>query len=173
MVLRFWCAIMSNESKTAELSQKAHDLAEEVMRLGYNFHECTDLRADEKSKRLIQDALDAEYARGAMDTGNSALQESAFQLLRILEEKEKQYERINKQIQELQGDFPTRIHVMDDRLWGPTMQVLDQILGEQDIASYYYFECRSMKNGGMIVENGKSWPIKTLDDVRIYMNRNL
>lgn len=98
-------------------------------------------------------------------------QELAIQLLGLLEKREKQYAAVNKQIRGLQGDFPSRIHVMDDSLWDPVIKLLDQILGGEDIASYYYFECRNMKNGGMIVEKDVEWRIKTLEDISAYVDR--
>jgi hypothetical protein len=62
---------------------------------------------------------------------------------------------------------------MDYALYEPLFSLLDAILGHNEIASYYFWEARTMKDGGTITEkDGKSWTLKTVDDLRKYLEES-
>lgn len=51
------------------------------------------------------------------------------------------------------------------------VDMLDEILGDT-VASYFLYECSTMKNGGKIVVGDVTYPIKTIDDVVKYVQAN-
>ncbi|MGE4043392.1 MAG: hypothetical protein AB7F35_00965 [Acetobacteraceae bacterium] len=95
-------------------------------------------------------------------------QELALIALQKLDERAAEYEALNAKLRNLEPDFPPNIRVMDSELFTPFLAVLDSILGDE-IATYFFFETRTMKDGGSIVVDGKTWPIRTIDDVRAYV----
>lgn len=99
--------------------------------------------------------------------------EAVFNFLRVMEERENEYERVNAEVRKLQPHFPTTVNFIDHELFAPIRVLVNSILG-CDVAEYYMCECRHMKNGGKIVEaDGKEWPIRNLDDVRAYVKREI
>lgn len=97
------------------------------------------------------------------------MKEQAISLLNTLDKRKKKYDKINKSIRELQGDFPTYIQSIDTDIEVEIVKLLDEIL--DNTASYYLYECQTMNGGGEIKENGKRYPIRNIDDVRKYVFR--
>lgn len=98
------------------------------------------------------------------------MKEQAISLLNTLDKRKKKYDKINKSIRELQGDFPTYAQDIDTEIEAGLVKLLDAIL-ENEVASYYLHECQTMNGGGEIKENGKRYPIRNIDDVRKYVFR--
>lgn len=99
-------------------------------------------------------------------------QEHALATLKELEDYEAWCSGINKMFRERGSDFPMmHLHTLDDKVNAPLFKLLDEVLGDE-IASYYFFECLNMKDGGAIHEkDGPIWPVRNLDDVRAYVTR--
>ena len=101
----------------------------------------------------------------------SAQQEQALQLIGHMEKREAEYDKLNKALRAVQGDFCCHVDYIDDATSTEVFNLLDSILGDE-IASYYFFEARHMKGGGKIVLScGQEYSIATLDDVRKYVGR--
>lgn len=98
--------------------------------------------------------------------------EKALQVLASLEAWEKAIRKINKNIKELDpsDDFCQQLSLMPSSLEGEIVGLLDLVLG-QEIASYYLYEAQGMKNGGSITQDGKTYPIKTISDVKNYIEQ--
>ena len=99
----------------------------------------------------------------------SKQQEQALRLLSVIESREIQYSEVNKSLGDLQGDFSYRIEYMDAAISTEVFSLLDSVLGDE-IASYHYFGARNMKEGGLIKANGRDFPIRSIRDVREYVN---
>lgn len=99
-----------------------------------------------------------------------SIKQKAVEVMWRWEQAKAQYDDINKTLAVLNPDFPPRVEMIDGRLEQTVVALLDEVLGDE-IASYYLYECSLMKDGGRIVDNGKEWPIKTLDDVLAYSER--
>lgn len=98
------------------------------------------------------------------------LKEKALVLLELIATKDKEYDVVNDMLTKIQGDFPTHVNYCDMAIEDKLVRLLNDILGD-DIASYFLYEARGMPNGGMIVEDGIEYPIKTIEDVMAYVNR--
>ena len=94
-------------------------------------------------------------------------------LLDLLINRRNSYDKINKMISEVDddGDFPTFLNVMPSDILTSIMGLLDQILLPGDeLASYFFWECQSMKDGGSItVKSGREFKIKTIADLKKYL----
>lgn len=99
-----------------------------------------------------------------------ATKQKAIEVMRVWEGAEKQYGEVNEILRGLNPDFPHRVDPIDNGLGIALLSLLDEVLGD-GIASYYLCECSLMKDGGRIVDNGREWPIKTLEDVLAYSER--
>lgn len=97
------------------------------------------------------------------------LQEAALSLMAVIVARDEVYKTVNAQLRSLGQDFAPRINLMDDDLWQPITDLLDTATGDS-LPSYFLYEARGMKDGGATIEaDGTRWPIKTLDDVRAYL----
>lgn len=117
--------------------------------------------------RIVREAI-----RSARDGGCfmrlTEAQERALETLDVFDKRRLLYDTVNQSIKDLNPDFPSLITMIDEKIETSIVNVLDSILGAE-IASYYLNECRFMKDGGYIIEDGKKWPIRTVDDVRAYV----
>lgn len=93
----------------------------------------------------------------------------ALDILEIIDKKKDAYDKINSEIKKIQPDFSTHLFVVDYELEGKFINLLDEILGSE-IASYYLYECKNMKNGGIITDKGKEFKIKSIADVKKYLD---
>jgi hypothetical protein len=89
----------------------------------------------------------------------------------VMIDRDIKYKNINRTLADLQGDFHSVINPIDTAVERAIVATLDAVLGDQ-VASYFLYEVRMMKDGGRIIENGREWPIRNIDDVRSYVNRN-
>lgn len=96
------------------------------------------------------------------------IQERALEMLEVFDARNALYKSANTAVKALNPDFPSLINMIDPEIETSLVKVLDSVLGDE-IASYYINEIQFMKGGGSITENGKTWPIKTVDDVRAYV----
>lgn len=100
-------------------------------------------------------------------------QEDAIVLLEEIKTYNNSYDIINDQLKAIQGDFYTHVSCINDTLCTRVVALLDEILEpnaiEYAIASYYLYECDTMKDGGLIKCCTKTFIIKTIDDVRQYV----
>lgn len=96
-------------------------------------------------------------------------QEAVLALIEVMVRREALYEAANSELRALDSDFPMRVQFIDGDMWRPIMNLMDEAAGDT-VASYFMDEARAMKEGGAIIErDGTRWPIKTLDDVRAYL----
>ena len=104
---------------------------------------------------------------------NDKLKNIAIDLIEVYLERSKKYESINSDLKDIQGDFPQRLNVIDDELLSKLLKLLDQALDNDDTASYFIFECQNMKGGGSVQLNGgKTYPLKTIQDLKDYIFRD-
>lgn len=100
--------------------------------------------------------------------GLTTAQERALETLQTFDERKVLYKAANDAIKATNQDFPSLINMIDPAIETSIVKVLDAVLGDE-IASYYINEIQFMNDGGSITENGKTWRIKTVDDVRAYV----
>ena len=94
--------------------------------------------------------------------------DSVIDVLQTYEAAEEVLRPVNDAMRVLYGDFYPHQNPATTGIEATTIKLCDKILGEE-LASYYLYECRSMKGGGKIIEkNGKKWPIRDLKDLRKY-----
>lgn len=96
------------------------------------------------------------------------IQERALETLEVFDARNALYKSANAAVKALNPDFPSFVNMIDPAIETAIVKVLDAVLGDE-IASYYINEVQFMKGGGSITENGKTWSIKTVDDVRAYV----
>ena len=81
------------------------------------------------------------------------------------------YDAVNAELKSLQGDFYSHQAPMSGEIHDRVVAMLDTVLGDE-LASYFLYDCRTMVGGGRIVDDGRSWPIRDMDDVRAYALRD-
>lgn len=102
-------------------------------------------------------------------------QEMAFDILCQISDGDDDLEGINEAAAKLfDKDFPPSIALMPDKLRNAVVNLIGTILepgtGEDNIAAYWLYEAKGMKDGGSITLNdGRVYPIKTLSDVARYV----
>ena len=95
----------------------------------------------------------------------------ALDTLRIMQEEQKAIEAINQSLEKIdKGDFPCRINCITSNLETAIVSILDDILSpdagkDYGIASYLLYD-----GGGMLTVDGKEYPIKTADDIEVFVN---
>lgn len=93
--------------------------------------------------------------------------DKACDTLSLIAQRKEKYDVLNKMLCELQGDFHDRIEAVDIKIEDAVIKLLDNILGAE-LASYWLYECSSMPNGGKITDNGKTFRIKSIGDLKRY-----
>jgi len=97
------------------------------------------------------------------------LQSQAIDLLELIEKKENEYFQLNRELIEVQGDFPSHIAVMDQHVHPAVLNLIDAILANQT-ASWYLYEMP--KSGGVVTdEDGTKFFIEDISSLRAYYNR--
>jgi hypothetical protein len=97
----------------------------------------------------------------------------ALNTLSTIYEEQRRYDKANAVIRQIEADFPATLLPMSGACNTSVVRLLDAILGDE-IASYFLYEAANMKNGGGVTErDGKEYPIKTIEDVRAYVFRNV
>ncbi len=99
--------------------------------------------------------------------------EAALDVLKELVEARARLDRIQAAMREewteLRGmSLPGKIEV-------PTVRLIDEVLGKQDgfgLGSYLLYECL-LGGGGRIEVQGRSYTIRTVDDLRTYLEREV
>ena len=98
--------------------------------------------------------------------------EAALALVAKLAEVAPAYRALNDQARALQGDFSSHHSAIDESVYGQVIALIDAVLGNDAIGSYFLHECLTMKDGGSVVEaDGREWPLRTVDDLRAYVMR--
>lgn len=96
------------------------------------------------------------------------LRETALAALQALHDARGRSDRITEALREewpdLDGLFLPSPAVED-----ATIKLIDAALGDT-VGSYFLYECLSMKDGGAIEVGGRRYPIRTIDDVRAYLD---
>lgn len=95
----------------------------------------------------------------------------AIELISLIEKKDAEYQKVNTTMREIQGDFSSHIEIINTDIYSGITDLLDEILGDE-LASYYLFECSTMKEGGAIVENKKEYKLRNIEDLKAYVYRN-
>lgn len=102
-----------------------------------------------------------------------SLIEFALNTLSTIHQEEQRYSNANRVLRGLDSDFPIQVQAVSGTIITSVVRLLDAILGDE-IASYFLFEASNMKDGGKIIEtDGKEWPIRSLDDVKAYVQREI
>jgi hypothetical protein len=95
----------------------------------------------------------------------------ALEVLASLDSWKKAFGEINERIKAMNpdDDFGPRLSMMPSRLEDEVVKLLDAILGDE-VASYFLYEAANMKGGGRILAEGVEYPIKTIGDVKRYVD---
>lgn len=93
------------------------------------------------------------------------LQTSALSLLRKLVEREAAYDAVNRELRALEREFPVHLNAIDPALETAVVGLLDEILGD-GLAGYFLWDC---SRDGRIEVDGRSWPIRSVDDIARYI----
>lgn len=99
-----------------------------------------------------------------------AIIESALSALAVLADRKNVYHDLSRTIADVQDTgFHFDMPAADGQIEGAFVSILDEILGDK-LATYFLYECPSMKAGGAITESdGTRYPIRTIDDLRKYI----
>ena len=103
------------------------------------------------------------------------LKEEALNIINLIEVRREGYDVINKKIKELQGDFPSLVHGMDDVMEAALVSLLDKVLDDDELASYYLYECMNYTDGTntrKVIEEDKEWPLTNIIELAAYVYRN-
>jgi hypothetical protein len=106
------------------------------------------------------------------------LQESAYDILCQISDGDDSLDEINRAAAKLfDHDFSPSMALMPDKLREAIVGLIGEILepgaGEHNIAVYWLYEAKGMKEGGSItLKDGRVYPIKTLADVGKYVREN-
>lgn len=101
------------------------------------------------------------------------LKQKAIDLIEVMQRREEEYGVLNKQINQLQGDFSTEVHAIDSQIHSALIKLVDEVLGDYEVASYYLYECLSMSGGGSVTElDGTFWPLRNIEDLTKYVFRD-
>lgn len=98
--------------------------------------------------------------------------EAALALVARLVEVAPAYRALNDQARALLGEFASHHAAIDGSVYDQVVGLLDAVLGEHEIASYFLHECQMMGGGGSVTEDGQVWPLRTVDDLRAYLARH-
>lgn len=99
----------------------------------------------------------------------SAARSAAIAVLEALVESRSRSERIQAAMREEWPDIAGMS--LSAKIEGPVVALIDAVLGEKDgfgLASYLLFG-----GGGTITVNGRVYPIRTVDDLRVYLEREV
>lgn len=94
-----------------------------------------------------------------------------FTTIETIKKRKEAYYKLNNEIRDLQGDFPTYLTAIDFEIESAIVKNLDEqlksICGLREMASYYLYECDN-KNGGGIhcSKDNKEFRIKTIKDLK-------
>lgn len=103
------------------------------------------------------------------------LESFAINTLRVIIERDEKYKKINQDLLKLNPNFPHYIRMMDDECFTAIFKLLDEVLPDTELASYFFFECLNMKNGGSITIKDKktlkerNFKLKTINDLIYYI----
>jgi len=103
------------------------------------------------------------------------MKEAALQALETIDRVQKAYDLLNRHIMETTQDKDFghgTINAMAPDIENAVVKLLDEVLGDT-IASYFLYECSVMKDGGFVQEGDNDYRIKTIDDLRAYVGRNV
>lgn len=93
-------------------------------------------------------------------------------LIEALTEFQPKFDAVNKATFELYGDFGPHVTPVAECIYGQLIKLLDAVLSDDDVASYFLHECSMMKDGGAIsLADGATWRLKSVDDLRVYLDR--
>ena len=101
----------------------------------------------------------------------SPAQEAALVLLQAMLDAKPALEAAHTALKALYRDFAGQPVLLPDPIEAPVMALMDAVLGEDGIASYFLYECQFMGGGGKIVEGEREWKIQTVADLRAYLER--
>ena len=102
------------------------------------------------------------------------IEELALGVIASLHKRGAQYEVLNDKSRKLMGDFPTYLQLIDNEVLRSVHELLEGILGNDDIASYYLYECVGpVGHGGGIVccaeTRDTPWMLRNIADLRGYL----
>ena len=103
------------------------------------------------------------------------IQKAAIETIETFIKMKGEYNSVNDKLKKISPDFPTRINAIDDKIELSVVKLLDVILGNADLASYFIYECQDMKNGGSIYCNStnKEYKLKSISDLVKYIESDL
>lgn len=117
-------------------------------------------------------AVIAMECRGMTDD----LEELAVAALDVLVRVEAKYQSLNDKIRKLMGDFPTQLQPIDAEIDTSVMELINNIIGHDMLASYYRYECvgRFGHGGGIACcepsQGEKAWKLHNVNDLRKYLD---
>lgn len=98
---------------------------------------------------------------------------AALNLIGKLREVAPAFDAINRQSFALFGDFSPHVTPIAEVVYGEVRELIRSAFGEYaDTVDYFIDECAVMKDGGIIREaDGTEWRLRTVDDLRAYLNK--
>jgi hypothetical protein len=97
--------------------------------------------------------------------------EAALVIIEKLMEAQPAFDALNEQMSILNSGTTTMFAPMAECVADKVVDLLDIVLGEE-LASYFLYDCQCMGDGGSIKEiDGTVWPLKTIANLRTYVNR--
>jgi hypothetical protein len=97
--------------------------------------------------------------------------EAALALVARLVEVAPAYRALNDQARALQGEFASYQAAVDESVYRQVIALVDAVLGNDAIGSYFIHECQIMVGGGSVADNKRVWPLRTVEDLRAYVAR--
>ena len=96
----------------------------------------------------------------------------AFKAIETIMITRQKSDRVTAAMRELWPDL-SGFRLPSDDIEAALVDMIDFILGDEQIGSYFLYECLHMTDGGRIEVNGKGYPIRTLDDLRAYVDAEM
>jgi len=90
----------------------------------------------------------------------------AYEVLKTIVDRQEKHDALNREIRNLQGDFPTYITAIDEKIEVAIVKLLDDILIN---AGYWLYECGG--KGRITHDDGTEYKIESAEDVRDYALR--
>lgn len=92
---------------------------------------------------------------------------AAFAALRLLIVEKAKAKRLQSAFMEVYPD--DHFYAIPSAVETALVKLIDAIIGPGENAAYLLYEAMSMKNGGCITVDGRSYPIRDVDDLEAYI----
>lgn len=103
------------------------------------------------------------------------IHKEAIKVIETITKRREKYDKINDDIRVLQPEFSSYLHVMDNDCEVAVVGLLDYILGDSDLASYFIYECHTKPphGHGLIQVEGREYKLRTIEELKNYVEKEL